>query len=895
MPFDIVSFLAGVGGGVLGTAATGRVLARRAQRRELADGVDETGEGAEDAPKRGRRGGPRSALPGRAIFARQNAVGRYRDDITAYLQQYHVLGKLVNLTDILIEPHVLVDIAERDYDLSERSARVLSTSRVIPRIHDMPEIYTTYNLESMRLAEFLNGEQHVAILGNPGMGKTTAMIALAMMSLGMVNFPRVDEFLPENLADLEPKELKALEEDYERMQKLILEQLRSIRLQELRKKYGKDVSEDEIEELEFTSTDPTGYLPILVHLGSIHVDMSLYGIQVDPSEPLIRAVQEYVEPLTAQMSPVMLYQQLEMGNCLILLDGYDDLSDAERHRIYPWLKNFMEQYGHNRVVISGPSTGYDTLLTVGFTPAFMAPITEHGTAELVKNWLQTWYAREGKELTGSREEQKLVNQLLDNNRNRSILDVTLKIWHTLLEGDPTAGRRAWYEQYVTANSPEMEQTQPILREIAKVLLDRGESLHLGQLTELASSRAESDGNPLASPDGLIRNLRDSGLLVSRGDGTYDFRHPMLTAYLAGENLIHDMEHRLPDVANNPAWFWALSFASAGIDMTPAVREKLSGEADLLLNNLFSVVYWLPESSLKTQWRGEILKRLTAAYMADSQYPAIRERAVAGLVASRDPNVLFALRQGVRHANPTIRKLACIGLGAVGSSEVIRELRSMIVDDDPEVQLAAAQALGAIRSDAALETMVQGLLEGDENMRQAIAEAFAAIPGEGHDILKDAVQHDDMLVRRASVYGLARISSMWAMKALYNIMMEDAQWYVRSAAEAVFTYANDPSRQGPKSKPVLQELTWLNQWVDHHNIEIDIDTVIEDLLVRALLQDKQPIIRELAARTLAQVDYKYGMKPLYVALMDANEGVRSTAYQSLAELNQQANTLLPGIA
>ena len=894
MPFDIISFLAGVGGGVVGTAATGRILARRAQRQQIVERIGEGDEVSADAPRRRRRG-PSSKMPGRAVFARQNAVGRYREDLTTYLQQYHVLGKLVNLTDVLIEPHVLVDISERDYDLSERSARVLSTSRVIPRIHDMPEIYSAYNLESMRLAEFLNGEQHIAILGNPGTGKSTSMVALAMLSLGLVDFPRVDEFLPENLADLDSKEIVALEEDYERIQKLALEQLRAMYLAELRKKYGKDVSEEEIEDLHFRSVDPHGYLPIMVHVGSIHVDMSTFGIQVDPSEPLIRAVQEYVQPLTAQMSPVMLYQQLEQGNCLILLDGYDDLSEAERHRIYPWLKNFMEHYGHNRIVISGPSTGYDALMTLGFTPAFVAPINEKGTNDLIKNWLKVWFAREGRELTGNRAEQKLVNEMLQNNRNRSILEITLKIWHHLLEGDPAAGRRIWYEHYVSQHAPEMEQTSAVLREIAKVLLDRGLPLSLGQLTELASSRAEADNNPLGNADSFIRNLRESGLLISRGDGTYDFRHSMLTSYLAGENLIYDMEHRLPEVANNPAWFWALSFASAGVDMTPAVREKLAGETDLLLNNLFSVVYWLPESSLKTPWRGEILKRLTAAFMADSQYPVIRERAVAGLVASRDPNVLFALRQGVRHANPEIRKLACVGLGAVGSTEAIQELRSMIVDDDTDVQLAAAQALGAIRSDAALETLVQGLLEGNEHMRQAIAEAFAAIPGEGHAILKDAVEHEDMLVRRASIYGLARIPSMWAMKALYNTMMEDAQWYVRSAAEAVFTYANDPSRQGPKAPLALQDLTWLNQWVDHHNIDVDEETIIEELLVRALLQDKQPIVRELAARTLARTDYKFGMKPLYVALMDQNEKVRSTAYQSLAVLNQQANTLLPGIA
>jgi HEAT repeat protein len=448
---------------------------------------------------------------------------------------------------------------------------------------------------------------------------------------------------------------------------------------------------------------------------------------------------------------------------------------------------------------------------------------------------------------------------------------------------------------VRTYSSEDDQGPVVLREIAKVLLDRGEPLKEEQLVEVATSRTEADGDVMKNPESFIKGLRDRGLLIQQAGGTYTFRHPMITAYLGGESLIHDMEHRLDEVATQPAWDMALGFAAAVIDMLPAVKARLSAEADVLYNNLFSIAHWLPESDPNAIWRGEILKRVSAAIVATSQFPTVRKRALASLVASRDRNVIFIMRQAIRHANPVIRALACVGLGAIGSTDGIRDLRSMVVDDDRDVQMAAAQSLGAIGTDAALEVMVQALLEGDEDLRQAIAEALSAVPGEGYEILRDAIDHQDMMVRRAAVFGLARVPTMWALGSLYRTMLEDSQWYVRSAAERVFTDARDPERQGPQGPPPLDDLTWLRQWAASQGEGIPDSDAAAQLLIRALQQGDQPKVRELAAKALAQQSHTSSVKPLYAALMDKEETVRAEAYEALGTLQMRSTKSLPGIA
>lgn len=868
MGFDILSFLGGFGSGVAVTSAAYGIRQYRIRAK------------TED-----------TQLKQINRSMRRTADRRYSDDLVSYLQCYHLAGDKINLTDILIEPAVLADMREYDHDLRDPSPPLQTSTRVIPRIHDFPEIYSSYSLERTRIRELLTGSRHIALLGVPGSGKSTLLATMGLMALDQLSFHDVEEFEPENLADLDEDEREELDNAYRKTQERIRSQLSEIKLAKMREELKNPQLENV--EVDISGPDIRSFLPVFFNIGSIEIDMNLYGIQVDPAEPVIRAFQDYAGTITARVAPVMLYRMLERGQCLVLIDGFDDLSDAERARVYPWLRSFMKTYGHNRVIITGPHSGYDPLVELGFRPAFMAPILQKDVYRLIKNWVKTWYALQGRTISEA-SDQQVINRMLEDNRNRTVMEITMKIYGELVSIEEVQSRRELYELFVRKHSPEDDDTIIILREIAKVRLDKEAPLKLEQLVEIATSATQTaeneEGNPNAET--IVRAFITNGLFVQRASQTYDLRHQMLTAYLGGESLIYDMEHRLAEVATLPAWNQALGFAASEVNMLPAVREKLGGETDLLYSNLFDIVRWLPDSDPNSQWRGEILKRLSAAMVATSQYDTIRERATAALIASRDPNILFILRQGLRHANPVVRKLACVGLGALGAVDAVRELRSMIVDDNIEVQMAAAQALGAIGSEAALETMVQGLLEGEEGLRQAIGEALATIPGEGHAILRDAIEHDDMMVRRAAVFGLAKLQTMWAIDEMYRIMREDSQWYVRSAAESIFTFVQDPEEKGLKPFPAVDTLTWLNQWAS--NQEIPEDATLAQVVLHAF-RTGQTQVRVLAAHALTYLDPSDVVKPLYGALSDRDEAVRSAAHQALTEIHLRATRPLPGIA
>ncbi len=267
--------------------------------------------------------------------------------------------------------------------------------------------------------------------------------------------------------------------------------------------------------------------------------------------------------------------------------------------------------------------------------------------------------------------------------------------------------------------------------------------------------------------------------------------------------------------------------------------------------------------------------------------------MAALVSSRDKGVLFVLREGLKTPLPVIRRLCCVGLGALGEPDGVREISPALNDSDPDVQLAAGMALAAIGTPGALETMLQGLLTGDPQLRRAVAEALAALPDVGHPTLRDAIVSSELDVRRAAVYGVARIKKAWALALLYKTMLEDGEWVVRNAAQQAWGEAQRPDRISIHTHPQPDQIAWLVSWAADRGEGVPVGPNGRQVLVRAL-QEGDPVLRAAAAKTLGTLGHHSALKALYTALRDPDEGVRTAAYDSLAALQTRLGMKLPAL-
>jgi hypothetical protein len=143
------------------------------------------------------------------------------------------------------------------------------------------------------------------------------------------------------------------------------------------------------------------------------------------------------------------------------------------------------------------------------------------------------------------------------------------------------------------------------------------------------------------------------------------------------------------------------------------------------------------------------------------------------------------------------------------------------------------ALTAIPSDIAINKAAEALMNGDEGLRQAAAEAIVLLPNIGPDIIKEAVGLDDILTRRAAVFGLAQLRDPWAKQLLEKITIEDSQWVVRNVAAQVLDDLEKPDHHIPRPMVKPWDCGWLIAFASKRGLGVGPNQPANDLLHMAL--------------------------------------------------------------
>ncbi|HVU12698.1 MAG TPA: HEAT repeat domain-containing protein, partial [Phototrophicaceae bacterium] len=755
-----------------------------------------------------------------------------------------------------------------------------------------------------------------------GSGRTTALLTIAMHSLGVVNFKPPPDKVQERL-DAEEAKLQEKERAVRVKQRVEMEMRARERLANERGIAFDATSDEEVKKLIPLFNR---LMPVYVHFADIQAATREFGSEADPSEHIVRAVQYTVKRVTASTIPRNLYNRLNKGQILLLLDGYDDLPESEQPAALVWLKAFLEQYKQNFVIVAGPATGYGHLLRVGLTPVFMRPWSQLDVQRATTRWADVWPQAGKKRRKAARPSDEIIERARTNARALTPLETTLKIWAAYAEDTEKVGVEGWLHAFFKRHIDNANELMGQMAQMAALQLDEGfiSSARLQALAiasdaaaspqaaaqarleaaapntapaatdeaESADSKKEKDSETTSKQGRMLGMLRRSGLLTRHRGDRYLFRHPLLAAYLASLTLKNVDPQTLSEKAKQPAWMNAIAYSAMNRSLDTLVMERMKNPPDLLQESIVQASRWLAYAPPDVQWRGPLLNYLGNQMVSPSQYPLMRERAAAALIDSRDKNVLLIFRKGVRNMDADIRRLACLGIGAMGEAEGTRDLIALLRDQDENVELTAAMALGAIGSEDALRPMADALMTGSEPIRQAMAEAFAMMPEVGYPTLYDAVTDDEMLLRRAAIFGLRRLRNTWALVAIYRAFLEDEQWYVRSAAQQAFqdlTYGREKSLTTPYPKP--EEIPWLQSFASRIGEPLPPGDPANQMLLRAL-KDGDAETRALAVSNVGQLGMVDSMRALYTALRDGREEVRANAHAALADLQAQIGEPLP---
>lgn len=884
--------------------------------------------------------------------------GRYMNDIISIAESTHLAGMAVDLSRIYVEPRFLpLPPLEQPVDEDDISDEVF---HVIPNTYDMPSLIAPYNFDSFRIPDLANGNRKIAILGKNGSGRTTALMLILLWVMGEIHFSEPDDPVKQKLhehdEELSEKERKAQEEQRKKDEQEARAQLESNMRNDgkdyktISKELGEESADDEGEE----KLPPfKKLLPIYIHCADLNITSREFGSNIDPAEPIVRALQRRVGTLTARTVPRVLYQRLEKNKTLILMDGYDDLPDSEQQRVEAWLRAFVAQYGKNFIIMTGPAIGYANLMRMDFSPLFIKPWTQTEVQTYIDRWRDAW-----PHITGTRrKEGEAINPAVVGHAYKRTLalspaELTLKVWATFRSESPQYAMDKWMEYFIDHHLPDSqpyEEALPLLRMAATLQTDLGFVTRQGIYVLLAEQAAgdesaeatlsstaleqldtDSDGIADAVEDDNIYNSGDddgeddeemarqrrlvnelvfAGMLVQYRGGRYRFRHRLVADYLASLNLT-DLPQNDPatlyDLAQRPNWQEPLKMAVMHTNLDNVVKMKLMTHPDILRTDLLMLGQWLAYvTDTHPNWRGEVLNQLRAAFLHPSQFITNRERIAAVLVESRDiEGALTIFEQGLQSNVAEVRRIACIGIGAMwpyGKKLAPRLQEHAENDPDIDVQLAAIFALSVSNDEDIMEKLLTEVVIalGDRPLAKraiAVTQSLAANPAVGMPTLYEIVTSSEFgddengFVRAVALRGIARVERKWARNVILQTFLNDKHDYVSTVANEEYLESLK-GHPSPQLPPLPADIEWIDIWADNQGKPLPYNRKSYQTLAETL-EDEEPDARYYGALALGYMGVIEVVGPLYDRLLDPDARVRAAAHRALVDLQIKMGINLP---
>ncbi len=762
-------------------------------------------------------------------------------------QGMHLAAPLFALDEIVQEPRVLAPLPRVEPGGPIANEDVVTET--LPYLPTWPELAAIFNAPTLTIPQALSGGCNLVLIGQPGIGKTVALAHLA------------------SLAANRDESLGALKD----------------------------------------------HIPFLFHVADLKLPVRDAKKVLDP---IVDFASQNTSVFDAGRIPAFVESAFRSGHALFLLDGCDELTTDGQKIVSEYLKILLQAYPKTRIVITGTPEYLGELIGLGFAPLSIAAWNQTRVKQFIHHWGELWnqfirveaWAQTGPEQV----DPILLNAWLDlNNQKLSPLELTLKVWAGYA-GDSLGSRTldaisSHIRRLSPANIPVAAlealgmqvilNGQPVFdphsaREWVRSFEPPEEAAEEAGQTASEEGAEESEGKKqkktkVVAPKptfGLLSQMASSGLLISHPGDRMRFVHPVIGGYLAGHALTG--YNAAETLLNQPDWsgkYLAINYLAAVGDVSKFVERMLEWSRLPIQRPLTTAARWLKDAPRDAPWRGKVMAALAKLLQTEGLPSALRGQALAALVAGNDPVVTNLFRQGMGTNSSEVVKFAALGCGAMRDVKSIKALEDILGSPSVSVRRAACLALVSIGTTAALEIVANILLHAEDDLRRAAAEALANDPGEGYAMLKDGTTLSDISVRRAVVYGLARVPEPWALELVQTVQLEDEQWIVRNSAGQVidaYNQAENPRVPRPLTPP--SETPWLLEFAGTQGMGIVPGSPATDILMLVLKSGKEE--ERFAALPYMKRNLTDGsIMEMYHAMYGDNPDLRDAVFLTLWEV------------
>jgi hypothetical protein len=723
-------------------------------------------------------------------------------------QSMHLASSLFALDEIIEQPLLLAPPPQIEPGMPPYTEDIVGQS--LPYMPAWPEMGSYYHAPCLTLPQALSGGVNVIVHGQAGTGKTTALAYLTAL-----------------IAKQSP-----------------------------------------------LAGDLKDRTPFLIHAADLGLPIPESKNPLDLLEPIIALVESSTPIFDRARVPVFVQNSFESGRAILLIDGVDEIPPSMAQDLSAYLKVLLKAYPKTRVAAAGSTEYADGLINLGFAPMAILPWNNEQQKSFLARWADLWERYVSMEAwaqtTQPIDPLILTRWLETDTHGLTPLEFTLKVW-SAYAGD-ARGPRA-----IDAIEAHIRRLTP--SDIpAEALETLGMQVHLSSQTifdansakawvksfelpeALEQDQAAADGNApvsesvegaddqsknkkkskskkAAAPQAsLLTKLVSSGLLAMHGGSKMRFAHPVFGGLLAGRGFAGRNPEPLLQQTSWGGRTLAMQYVAAFGDATVLARGLLATKEKPLHRPLFIAARLLKDAPRNAPWRGSVMSAL-AEILQDEDAPlGLRGQAIAAFAFSGDPSAAALFRSLLQMSSQWIKRLAAFGAGAAKDTKAVEQIIPLIGDPSPGTSMAACLALASIGTRQALEAIAHALISGSEPLRRTAAEALANNAHEGHEALREGIQAEDILLRHAIVYGLARVREEWAGQLLEKVQTEDQQWVVRNAAVEILSARERVDARVPRTLTAPSETPWLIEFAGKFGMGVTPGQPATDIFLLALKGD-----------------------------------------------------------
>jgi hypothetical protein len=555
----------------------------------------------------------------------------------------------------------------------------------------------------------------------------------------------------------------------------------------------------------------------------------------------------------------VLTNYLRNNQIVLLVDGLDEVPPDIFDPIVEYLRLFSKNFPRIKILINASPHYLGRLPVYGFLPMVMKGWDQRKKQALIQKWCAAWQKSSQFE---DEFNQKNLSTLLaiwteKDHRTLTPYEWTLRIW-SLFSGDslgtsPISDIEAYFRRITDerishkaveaiANTflhqqkialPQSALEMELLKNQFRFASSTSPSQVLEKMDEGAARRRKGSGGT-----SILTDLVYIGLLELSNDGLYRFIHPIFLAYFGG----YQLAKQEPDLTFIKKWTpaaLAFGYAASFQNTTPwidqIVQTDIKSKSDF--GNILMASRWLKHTPRTHEWRNKLIKRILTELQKESVPLPHQFRYLAALIEMEDPTINQIFTRLLSTKSGQLRQIAALGLGALRDSSASQALIDHLNDPSDMVAYAAMVSLSYSQQAETPQLLYDYLTQSaDEAFRRTAAETLARIKPTGQEILKNLARSEDLITRRAVVFGLAAIHEGWSKELLEYIALNDKEWIVRTTAEHVLAVTADLGVSVPRSYTPYLKAEWLLKYAASQGEGLSPDVYPVELLLTALRTD-----------------------------------------------------------